>query len=212
MNPTIDLATAGAPGRRPRRWHPAWTVFAVAFVTLVAAAGFRSTPGVLFDPLNAEFGWSKGDVGAAVSVNLLLIKFRQQFGLRPFAMIFLGVYAALTLAHLFVHGFGSAIAVRAASGMAGAAVSSLALYYMMQALPAKWRLKAVVLGIGVPQCATPLARLFSPDLFVVGGGVSKKAGEFLPLLEIDTEIVPATLRNKAGIVGAALEADRAARR
>ena len=80
MNPTIDLATAGAPGRRPRRWHPAWTVFAVAFVTLVAAAGFRSTPGVLFDPLNAEFGWSKGDVGAAVSVNLLL------FGLSgPFA-------------------------------------------------------------------------------------------------------------------------------
>lgn len=57
-----------------------------------------------------------------------------------------------------------------------------------------------------------LERLFSPDLFVVGGGVSKKADEFLPLLEISTEIVPATLRNKAGIVGAALEADRAAHR
>jgi polyphosphate glucokinase len=43
-------------------------------------------------------------------------------------------------------------------------------------------------------------------LFVVGGGVSKKASNFLPLLDLDTEIVPATLRNKAGIVGAALYA------
>lgn len=51
-----------------------------------------------------------------------------------------------------------------------------------------------------------LERLFSPDLFVVGGGVSKHADEFLPLLDIETEIVPATLRNKAGIIGAALYA------
>ena len=48
--------------------------------------------------------------------------------------------------------------------------------------------------------------LFSPDLFVVGGGISKKADKFLPLLDIDTEIMPAKLRNAAGIVGAALYA------
>jgi polyphosphate glucokinase len=54
-----------------------------------------------------------------------------------------------------------------------------------------------------------LERLFSPDLFVVGGGVSKHGPEFIPLLEISTEIVSATLRNTAGIVGAAaLAADR----
>ena len=51
-----------------------------------------------------------------------------------------------------------------------------------------------------------LEKLFSPDLFVVGGGVSKHADEFLPLLEIDTPIVPAELKNRAGIVGAALYA------
>ena len=49
-----------------------------------------------------------------------------------------------------------------------------------------------------------LERLFSPELFVVGGGVSKKADQFLPLLDLDTEIVPATLRNRAGIIGAAV--------
>jgi polyphosphate glucokinase len=49
-----------------------------------------------------------------------------------------------------------------------------------------------------------LEMLFSPDLFVVGGGISKQSEEFLPLVEIETEIVPATLLNKAGVVGAAL--------
>lgn len=46
-------------------------------------------------------------------------------------------------------------------------------------------------------------RLFSPDLFIVGGGVSKHADEFLPLLTLQTPIVAAALRNNAGILGAA---------
>jgi len=45
--------------------------------------------------------------------------------------------------------------------------------------------------------------LFTPDLFVVGGGVSKHADQFLPLLTLDTPIVPAIHRNNAGIIGAA---------
>jgi polyphosphate glucokinase len=53
-------------------------------------------------------------------------------------------------------------------------------------------------------------RLFSPELIVVGGGVSKSWDKFGPLIDIETEIVPATLQNKAGIIGAALVATRAA--
>lgn len=45
--------------------------------------------------------------------------------------------------------------------------------------------------------------LFSPDLFIVGGGVSKYADRFLPLLKLRTPIVPAIHRNNAGIIGAA---------
>ncbi len=45
--------------------------------------------------------------------------------------------------------------------------------------------------------------LFSPDLIVVGGGVSKKADQFLPLLDLQAPIIPAALRNQAGIIGAA---------
>lgn len=50
--------------------------------------------------------------------------------------------------------------------------------------------------------------LFSPELFIVGGGVSKHHEEFLPLLELETPIVPAVLRNNAGILGAAWLATR----
>ena len=48
-----------------------------------------------------------------------------------------------------------------------------------------------------------LETYLTPDLFIVGGGVSKEYQEFLPLIKIATKIVPATNRNSAGILGAA---------
>jgi MFS family permease len=133
---------------------------------LISANTYTLQGALGLDP--AEIAWLPTVyVMTNVSINLLLIKFRAQFGLRPFALIFLGLYCVVTLGHLFVREFQTAILVRAISGMAGAPLSSLCLYYMMQALPLKWRLKAIVLGIGVPQCATPLARLFSPDLLAM---------------------------------------------
>jgi len=54
-----------------------------------------------------------------------------------------------------------------------------------------------------------LEMLFSPDLFVLGGGVSRKPEKFLPHIHgISAEIVPAELQNNAGIVGAAMAAAR----
>jgi polyphosphate glucokinase len=53
-----------------------------------------------------------------------------------------------------------------------------------------------------------LEELVWPDLFVVGGGISKNPDPWLPLIDCRTPIVPARLRNKAGIVGAALQAER----
>jgi len=47
-----------------------------------------------------------------------------------------------------------------------------------------------------------------PDLVILGGGVSKKHEKFVPLLTTSLEIVPAELRNQAGIVGAALAAQQ----
>ena len=52
-----------------------WVVFAAAFVVLLGAAGTRSAPSVLMDPLRDEFGWSRATVGFAVSINVLLYGF-----------------------------------------------------------------------------------------------------------------------------------------
>lgn len=60
--------------------HPAWWAAATTFLALLGAAGFRSTPGVLVEPLHTEFGWGIGAISFALAVNLAL------FGLTaPFA-------------------------------------------------------------------------------------------------------------------------------
>ncbi len=56
------------------------------------------------------------------------------------------------------------------------------------------------------QYLTAMERLFWPDLFIVGGGISKEHEKFLPLLTVDTPVVPAQQFNEAGIIGAALAA------
>ncbi|OFA08782.1 MFS transporter [Duganella phyllosphaerae] len=117
---------------------------------------------------SAEIQWLPAAyVMTNVSMNLLLVKFRQQYGLRLFTELFLVLYALATVAHLFVHGLASAIFVRAAHGMSGAALTTLGLYYVLQAFPAQHRLKGVVLGIGFSQLATPMARLFSTNLMEI---------------------------------------------
>ncbi|MBT0647048.1 MFS transporter, partial [Escherichia coli] len=82
-----------------------------------------------------------------VSINLLLVKFRQQYGLRAFTEGFLVLYVLVTFFHLFVNDLSSALMVRAAHGMVAAALSSLGIYYQIQAWPAKHRLKALTIGI-----------------------------------------------------------------
>jgi len=53
---------------------------------------------------------------------------------------------------------------------------------------------------------THVEKLFSPDLFVVGGGISKNSEKWVPLLDLNTPVKPAQLLNNAGIVGAAMAA------
>ena len=49
-----------------------------------------------------------------------------------------------------------------------------------------------------------MEKLFWPDLFIIGGGISKKHEKFVPLLTVQASVVPAQFQNEAGIVGAAL--------
>ncbi|WP_286175113.1 MFS transporter, partial [Mycobacterium sp. DL99] len=82
------------------RIHWAWVVAAVSFVAILGAAGFRSIPGVMMNPLHHEFGWSHGTVGLAMSVNMML------YGLTaPFAAALMdrfGVRPVLTVSLLLI--------------------------------------------------------------------------------------------------------------
>jgi MFS family permease len=88
------------------RIHWAWVVAAVSFVAILGAAGFRSVPGVMMNPLHDEFGWSHGVIGLAMSVNMTL------FGLTaPFAAALMdrfGVRLVLSIALLTI-AVGSAL-------------------------------------------------------------------------------------------------------
>ncbi|CAM3639251.1 polyphosphate--glucose phosphotransferase [Smaragdicoccus niigatensis] len=59
----------------------------------------------------------------------------------------------------------------------------------------------------VSKVLTTVENLFWPDLFIAGGGISKKSEKWIPLLTNRTPIVPAKLLNTAGIVGAAMAAN-----
>ena len=74
-------------------------------------------------------------------------------------------------------------------------------------------------GLTYAQWAKRLQKYFStlefllrPDLFIVGGGVSREHEQFLPLLKLKTPIVPAENRNSAGILGAAFWAKKQAKK
>jgi predicted MFS family arabinose efflux permease len=88
--------------------HRAWTVAAVGFVALLAAAAIRATFGILLEPLQDEFGWSHGEISLAAGVNLVVFglsapfaaTFSERFGLRRTVcgalVLIMGCAAAIT--------------------------------------------------------------------------------------------------------------------
>lgn len=92
-------------------------------------------------------------------MNLLLVKFRMQYGLRLFTEIILMVFLATATAHLFLEDYGSTLVVRGIAGIAAAGMSTLGILYIIQAFPAQHRLKGIIIGVGLSSLAIPLARL-----------------------------------------------------
>src|SRR5688500_7742319 len=83
--------TAVEQGTARSRIHWAWVVAAVSCVAILGAAGVRSVPGVMMNPLHHEFGWPHGTVGFPMSVNMTLFgltapfaaALMDRFGVRP---------------------------------------------------------------------------------------------------------------------------------
>ncbi|MFE9364710.1 MFS transporter [Streptomyces sp. NPDC006978] len=112
MTQTTDSAvTERAPRRRTRPlMHRAWIVAAVTFVTIIGGAAFNSLPGLLIDPLNTEFGWSRGEIGLAVSLDMALYgltapfaaSLMDRFGIRRVVVVALGAVATGALASVWM--------------------------------------------------------------------------------------------------------------
>lgn len=104
----------------------------------------------------------------SVCMSMLLIKFRQQFGMQRFTRVFLSAFLVLNVLQLIVHSFGVQLIVRGASGIVASALTTLCFLYIMQALPAAARLSGMIIGFAASQIALPLARTLSPLLLADG--------------------------------------------
>ncbi|MEU8674086.1 MFS transporter [Streptomyces sp. NPDC048560] len=111
IDPSAPVAGPVKPGRASRpRIHRAWIVAAVAFVTIIGGAAFNSLPGLLIDPLHTEFGWSRGEIGLAVSVDMALYgltapfaaALMDRFGIRRVVVVALSAVAAGALASVWM--------------------------------------------------------------------------------------------------------------
>ncbi len=155
---------------RGRKLHYAWVVAGVTFLTLLVAAGLRSTPGVLIVPLETEFGWSRATISFAIGVNIFL------YGL-------IGPFAAAVMDRF---GLRRTMLVALASIAAGVALTPL--------MTRPWQLMllwGVVVGTGSGATAlvlgaTVVARWFASRRGLVMGMLtaSTATGQliFLPLL------------------------------
>jgi MFS family permease len=132
------------------RLHYAWIVAGVTFVTLLAAAGTRATPGVLIVPLQNEFGWNRAEISAAVSINLLL------FGL-------IGPFAAAFMARFGIRRVVLAALVTIAVGVG--------LTPVMTSLWELYLLWGVVVGVGAGCMASVLAAVVANRWFVERRGL-----------------------------------------
>lgn len=90
--------------------HYGWVVVAVTFLTMLVTAGAVGAPGVLIDPLRAEFGWATADISSAFAIRLVLFglmgpfaaAFMNRFGLRRVAAVALSLIAAGIFGSLFM--------------------------------------------------------------------------------------------------------------
>ena len=160
---TLARALAG-------RVHYAWIVAAVIFLVLLAAVGVRATPSVLIVPLERAFGWSRGTISFAISLNIVL------YGL-------IGPFAAALMQQL-----GIRRTVLLALALISASVALSTLMTVPWQLVLSWGL-AVGLGTGVTALvlgATIVNRWFATQQGLVMGIItaSTATGQlvFLPML------------------------------
>lgn len=130
--------------------HPGWIAVTVTFFTLMASAGYRSAPSVLIVPLEEAFGWSRSQIAAAVSINVLL------FGLvAPFAAALMERFTVRKVVM---------------SALALVSVSATSTIFMSQPWHL-WALWGVGVGVGAGSMALVFAATIANRWFVARKGI-----------------------------------------
>ena len=159
------------PGSPYSPVHPRWRRGVYAAVAPIAA--MTATLGNALVSTNVgSLAGSLGEYVTAVTIlpalyvamnatgNLSIVKARAQWGIPAVTHGVLILYAFTAFLQLVFPNFVVAIAVRVASGLCASALITITVYYLFQVFPPKLRPIALVIGIGLTQVGTPIARLF----------------------------------------------------
>lgn len=118
----------------------------------------------------AQLSWLPAIYVAANScANTLLVKARAQFSMQSVMRLLLIVHAVVAALRFVWPGMSSEVAARFVSGVVAAGMTTMGIFYLMQAVPPKARAAALVAGLGMTQLGTPLARLLPVDLLSAQG-------------------------------------------
>jgi sugar phosphate permease len=159
---------------RLRRGHYAWVVAGAAFLALLVASGVRSTPTILIDPLQEDFGWGVDQISLAISINLVLF----------------GLMAPFSAAMMERFGVRRVVAVALAAVALGSAATVV--------MTALWQLDllwGVAIGAATGCLSSPLAAIVATRWFVTRRGLvtgvlsaAYATGQlvFLPILAVLT--------------------------
>jgi MFS family permease len=186
LSPSGDPVRAASPASAaPEPPAGALTMPPARALAYIVAAIFLSlAQGLGMNAIAANISQIQGSFGVTVneatwlmaaymapnaSLSLILIKIRNQYGLRPFAEVGIVIFVAVSAVHLYVDDFRSALVLRFFAGMAASPMSSLAFLYMLEPFqPARKLNLGMCLSLANLSIAAPLARLISPSLLDLG--------------------------------------------
>lgn len=126
-------------------------------------------------------------VAANACANTMLVKARAQFSMQNVMRVLLIAYVAIASLRFVWPGMSAEVATRFVSGVVAAGMTTMGIFYLLQAMPPKARAAALVAGLGMTQLGTPLARLLPVDLLSAQGWRGQH------LIELASALVALTL-------------------
>ena len=208
---TFSMSRPLAARLARRNIHYAWVVVAVTFLTMLVTAGAVGIPGVLIGPLEAEFGWTNGQISAAFAIRLVLFglmgpfaaALMNRFGLVPViltsqALIALGIFGAMWMTELWQLTLFLGIIIGVGTGLTAMVLGATVV--------SRWFTQRRGLVIGLLTASTATGQLvFLPIMAALTESIGWRAALALSLITLllAATLVMALMRNRPAELGLA---------